>query len=176
MKIAIGTKNPTKVNAVKEAFSIFHDVTFFALDVSSGVSPQPITDEETIHGAKNRANNVLLEAVAEIGIGLEGGIVETNLGIFLCNWGALAASNENVIIAGGSRILLPDEVGRAVLAGRELGDVMDDYTNTHNIRQNEGAIGIFTNGLVNRTEMFTELSKLLLGQYLYQTNKKGAGL
>ncbi|MEC2077415.1 DUF84 family protein [Metabacillus fastidiosus] len=171
MKIAIGTKNPTKVNAVKETFSIFHDVTFFTLDVSSGVSPQPITDEETIHGAINRANNVLREAVAEIGIGLEGGIVETNIGIFLCNWGALAASNEDVIIAGGSRILLPDEVGRAVLAGRELGDVMDDYTNTHNIRQNEGAIGIFTNGLVNRTEMFTELSKLLLGQYLYKTNK-----
>ena len=45
---------------------------------------------------------------------------------------------------------------------------MDSYVKKHNVRQNEGAIGIFTNGLVDRTQMFSELSTLLIGQYLYQ--------
>lgn len=168
MKIAIGTQNPTKINAVKQAFSVLDHVIFCSLNVPSGVSPQPITDEETINGAINRANTARYESSAELGIGLEGGVVETNIGIFLCNWGALTMLNEQPIIAGGSRILLPDEVGKAVMSGRELSDVMDDYKNLHRVGRNEGAIGIFTNGLVSRTEMFTELSKLLLGQYLYK--------
>ena len=53
MKIAIGTKNPTKVNAVKKVFG--DTFTYVEVAVQSGVSPQPFSDEETIQGAVNRA-------------------------------------------------------------------------------------------------------------------------
>ncbi|MFC0270342.1 DUF84 family protein [Metabacillus herbersteinensis] len=169
MKIAIGTTNPTKVNAVKEAFASLISAEFQAVSVASGVAEQPLSDEETISGAINRANAARLECDVTIGIGLEGGVVKTKMGYFLCNWGAIIDGNNEPIVAGGSRILLPTELGEQVFNGKELGDVMDEYTNQHNVRQNEGAIGIFTSGYVNRTEMFTHLSKLLLGQYLFST-------
>jgi non-canonical (house-cleaning) NTP pyrophosphatase len=76
------------------------------------------------------------------------------------------------IVAGGARILIPEELGNEVLAGKELGDIMEQFAKK-NVSQNEGAIGIFTNGTVDRTEMFTQLSKLLVGQFLY---KQGNGL
>jgi inosine/xanthosine triphosphatase len=169
--IAIGTKNPTKVNAVKAAFASHLQGEFISLNVPSNVSAQPLTDNETMSGAINRAKNAIKEANGQIGVGLEGGVVKQEYGYFLCNWGAIVDEHLQPIVAGGSRIVIPEEVGEQVFSGLELGDVMDRYVEKHNVRQNEGAIGIFTNGCVDRTEMFTQLSKLLVGQYLYKTSK-----
>ena len=49
---------------------------------------------------------------------------------------------------------------------------MDDYAKKENVRKNEGAVGIFTNGLINRSEMFSHLMNLLVGQYYYQKGSK----
>jgi inosine/xanthosine triphosphatase len=167
LKIAIGTMNPTKVDAVKVAF---HNITatFIPTSVESGVSSQPFSDEETIQGAINRAKAARIKADCGIGIGLEGGVVETSYGLFLCNWGALFDGVNEPYIAGGARILLPEQVARGVRDGLELGEVMDHYTKEHNVRHKEGAVGVFTNGAINRTEMFTHVSKLLVGQYQYK--------
>lgn len=170
MIIAIGTKNPTKVKAVKSAFMPYIAGEFISINVPSDVSAQPLTDHETMTGAINRAKNAIKTEDAQIGVGLEGGIVKTDVGYFLCNWGAIVDRELRPIVAGGARILLPDEVGIEVFSGKELGDVMDQFSEKQNVGQNEGAIGIFTNGCVNRTEMFTQLSKLLIGQYLYKQN------
>ncbi|RHW40785.1 DUF84 family protein [Neobacillus notoginsengisoli] len=170
MKIIIGSKNPAKVSAVKNAFQTDDSIEFIAMDIPSGVSAQPFSDEETIEGAINRAHAALEEGNGEIGIGLEGGVNATKHGLFLCNWGALVQEGFPPIIAGGARIPLPDEIAGKLLAGRELGPVMDDYTKKKDIRENEGAVGVFTNGQISRTEMFTHVTKLLAGQYEYRKN------
>jgi inosine/xanthosine triphosphatase len=167
MKVAIGTKNPTKINAIKAAF-VDMEATMLAFSVESGVSPQPFSDSETIQGAINRARNSFHQEKVDLGVGLEGGVVETDYGLFLCNWGAIIDKDDNPIIAGGAKILLPPEFEVELKNGRELGDVMKDYTKKQDIRTTEGAIGTFTNGLINRTEMFTHVAKLLVGQYLYK--------
>lgn len=167
MKIIIGSENPAKAAAVKNAFNL-PEAEFLAIDVPSNVSAQPFSDEETIEGAINRAVAALEQGDGDIGIGLEGGVHMTKHGLFLCNWGALAEPGHPPLIAGGARIPLPDEIAGKLLAGRELGPVMDEYTMKKNIRKNEGAIGIFTNGQINRSEMFTHLTKLLAGQYEYR--------
>jgi inosine/xanthosine triphosphatase len=171
MIIAIGTKNPTKVTAVITAFSPYLPGEFVSTNVSSDVSAQPLSDNETMTGAINRAKNALKSEDAQIGVGLEGGVTKTEHGYFLCNWGAVVDCQLQPIVAGGARIPIPDEIGMLVSSGLELGDVMDQYVKKHNVRHNEGAIGIFTNGCVDRTEMFTQLSKLLVGQYLYNHKK-----
>lgn len=168
MRIIIGSKNPTKIAAVKNSFRDHHGAEFHALDVPSGVSEQPFSDEETIKGAVNRAVRALQQGDGDIGIGLEGGVHETSHGLLLCNWGALATTDMEPIIAGGARFLLPEEVAARLRAGEELGPVMDDYAKKKNVSKQEGAVGIFTNGLVNRSAMFTHVMNLLVGQFTYQ--------
>lgn len=163
MKIIIGSKNPAKITAVKNSFS--HEDEFVALDILSGVNEQPFSDEETIKGAINRAVAALNQGNGDIGIGLEGGVQETSYGLLICNWGALATNERAPIIAGGARLLLPEEVAVRLRAGEELGPVMDDYAKMQNVSKHEGAVGIFTNGMVNRSEMFTHVMHLLVGQY-----------
>jgi non-canonical (house-cleaning) NTP pyrophosphatase len=65
MKIIIGSKNPAKNQAVKNAFPE-KNVEFVSLDIPSGVSEQPFSDEETITGAKNRAVNALQQGIGDI--------------------------------------------------------------------------------------------------------------
>jgi inosine/xanthosine triphosphatase len=170
MNIAVGSLNKTKVGAVKQAF-LGEKVTIIPVSVPSGVSAQPFSDEETMQGAINRSKKALEETEAEIGIGLEGGVVETEYGLFLCNWGALATHSGLTVVAGGARIKLPDEFLEPLKEGLELSEVMDAYTKRNDIRSNEGAVGIFTNGYINREEMFTHVAKLLVGQYKYQTKE-----
>ena len=63
--------------------------------MSSEVSAQPLSDNETMTGAINRAKNALKSEDAQIGVGLEGGVVKTEHGYFLCNWGAIVTVGYN---------------------------------------------------------------------------------
>jgi inosine/xanthosine triphosphatase len=167
MKIIIGSTNPAKVAAVKNAFH-YTSSEFISLDIASGVSEQPFSDEETIKGAINRAVGALQQGNGDIGIGLEGGVQESEHGLLICNWGALVSKDMEPIIAGGARFLLPEDIAERLRAGVELGPVMDDYANKKNVRKQEGAVGVFTNGLINRAEMFSHIMNLLIGQFHYK--------
>lgn len=165
MIIAIGSNNPAKIKAVVETFEEFGKaVTIESVNAPSRVSNMPFSDEETVQGAVNRAEYSLEKTGADMAFGLEGGVMETPFGLILCNWGALAVKGQETLIAGGARIRLPDEITERLRSGEELGPLMDKYSERKNVRSNEGAIGILTNGAVNRTDMFSHLIKLLVGQ------------
>lgn len=171
MKITIGSKNPAKVKAVQEVFEKYQP-EIIPLSVPSGVSEQPLSDEETMRGALNRAWAALETGNGEISIGLEGGVQQHENGLFLCNWGVLAEEGKPPLFAGGARIPLPEEIASKLLAGEELGPVMENYAKKENVRKQEGAVGIFTNQWVNRSEMFTHIVKLLIGQLEYRKARK----
>lgn len=165
MKICIGTTNQAKVEAVKKAFEDYEEVVFAKYKVESGVREQPFSDEETIEGALNRAKQAIVKGNGEIGIGLEGGVHRSKYGLFLCNWGALVCNDGTTYIGGGARLPLPVDIAEKLKNGEELGPVMEKFANRKNIRQGEGAIGIFTNGRINRSNMFWHVMNNLLGQY-----------
>lgn len=162
MKIIIGSKNPTKVNAVSE---VFKGEEVIGLSVSSDVSAQPFSDEETRQGAINRAIYCAESETNVIGIGLEGGVMYVEDNLYLCNWGAMVMPDGQIWTASGARILLPKEIETQLTTGMELGEIMDDYTKKTGISKKEGAIGVFTNNLVTRQDMFMQVVILLKGQW-----------
>ncbi|MEG9297192.1 DUF84 family protein [Mangrovibacillus sp. Mu-81] len=169
LKLAIGTQNKAKVEAIQNGFLEYYEhVSFECLKTESNVNEQPFSDQETIEGALNRAKNVLRMTEADVGIGLEGGVTESLYGMFLCNWGALVDRDGNEIIAGGARISLPAEIANGLRQGRELGPLMDGFTQRTGIRHKEGAVGVFTDGNVTRDAMFLHVVHLLIGQWHYK--------
>ncbi len=169
MQVSIGTKNKAKTAAIENIVNnYFEQVTYIQLDVPSNVSEQPRSDEETRQGAINRAVNSLNETGADFNFGLEGGVRIIDGLMYCCNWGALALKDGKVITAAGALFILPEKVANEIRAGKELGPVMDIYTNEKGIRHNKGAVGVFTADLIDRTEMFEHIVKILIGQYLYQ--------
>ncbi|HEY4502382.1 MAG TPA: inosine/xanthosine triphosphatase [Candidatus Paceibacterota bacterium] len=76
MKILVGSVNQIKVEAVKEILQQYpqlKNATVDSIDVSSGVSDQPKTLEETIQGAMHRASSAFRNC--EYSIGLESGLM-----------------------------------------------------------------------------------------------------
>ncbi|MFP7478137.1 DUF84 family protein [Terribacillus saccharophilus] len=170
MKMIVGSKNPAKVQAVSEVFGTKWDLESAAVD--SGVSAQPMSDEETRQGAIQRAIACSKLDGAAAGIGLEGGVTQMDDGLYICNWGALAVGDK-VWSASGAKLLLPDFIAEPVLAGKELGPVMRAFTSRQDISTTEGAVGVFTNGHMSRSAMFEHICLLLKGQYsFYEINEK----
>lgn len=166
MKILIGTNNRAKTKAVETVVRLYYpDAIFINKEVSSMVSDQPMNNEETRQGAINRAKNVMDIENGTFGIGLEGGVHEFDGTMYICNWGALVMENGEVLSATGAGVPLPEEIADKLRNGGELGPIMDVYTNKKGIRHNEGAIGIFTDGILNRSDMFNHIMLLLIGQY-----------
>lgn len=154
MIIAVGSSNPTKVDAVKRvAAKLFSDFEVFGVNAPSGVSDMPMSDEETIKGAKNRAINA--KSDYDYGVGIEGGVNDTNQGMFLSAWAAVS-NGVKVTIGNTSRIRLPDKVAVELRKGRELGPVMDEFSGKTNIKHGLGTTGLLTNGLVTRSESYEQ--------------------
>ncbi|MGJ9457251.1 DUF84 family protein [Oceanobacillus sp. CF4.6] len=164
MNIIIGSKNPTKIQAVTD---IFPSAEVRSMDAKSGVCAQPFSDEETKQGAVNRAMRCMETKPNTFGVGLEGGVMYVDNQLYLCNWGALVTPDGKVFTASGARVVLPKEIEIGLKEGKELGDLMDGYAKRQEVRKREGAIGIFTNELVSRKEMFSHVVKLLRGQLEY---------
>ena len=79
--VAIGSTNPAKKKGVKLAFSrFFGRLQVKAVDASSLVRTQPLTLEETVEGAQERAIFALESARPDFGVGVEAGLIELGKG------------------------------------------------------------------------------------------------
>jgi len=118
--------------------------------VPSGVSDQPMTDAETLHGALNRAANAqTAEPAADFWVGIEGGceVLEGELACFA--W-AVVRSKELVGKGRTGLFFLPEAVARLVRQGVELGHADDLVFNRSNSKQQNGAIGLLTGDVIDR--------------------------
>lgn len=160
-KIYVASLNKAKVDAVKEVLNSYEVI---GMKVNSFVNNQPLSDAETILGAKNRAMQLPKDGLR---IGLEAGVQMHDDIMFLVNWGVLIDFDDIIYYAGGTRIPLPNFIKDELLKGeKELADVMAEYTKINDIRFNQGAIGYFTHNQVPRKDIFVHIVKLLYGQYL----------
>ena len=115
----------------------------------TGIAPaMPMTDRETLEGARLRAKTVTKGLTPPfLAIGLEGGLSSDPM-VALTSWAAATDGTKWGYGAGG-RIVLPESVLQQVQAGRELGDVIDEMAGK-GARTTRGAWGWLTRDLVNR--------------------------
>ncbi len=155
MIIAVGSLNPIKIGAVKSVTErVWSDAGVIPVDAPSGVSTMPMSDAQCLLGARNRAWQARESAGADFGFGLEGGVNQDPVGLMLLGWVAVLDAQGREGIGCTARLPLPQAIAERVLAGEELGPVMDELLGQHNVRQKGGAVGALTAGLVLRQETF----------------------
>lgn len=114
----------------------------------------PMSDDECITGARNRAVLAQQRLDANLGIGLEGGVNQETAGLMLLGWVVIIGEDGREGVGGGARLPLPAKIAKRVLSGEELGPVMDEILGQTDVKQRGGAVGALTNGLVLRSETF----------------------
>ena len=168
-QILVGSTRSAKVEAARVAVRAiaavdqrFLNAPIIAIDAGDVGPAMPMTEAETIDGARRRAMRIIECAVGDadatmcLAIGVEGGLdplAGNGNRYTLKSWAAVTDGTEIGYGCGGS-ILVPDHVIRAVLTGRELGDVIDELAGTP-VRGTRGAWGVLTRDLVGRRDSFT---------------------
>jgi non-canonical (house-cleaning) NTP pyrophosphatase len=188
--VAVGSIRRPKLNAVTEALASIQtafadlelDFEVVGVEVPSGVRHTPLSREDLMTGARQRA-----EALAQIArtenkswkyfVGLEGGIdvipgpdVMPNLDVipgvdivreagkrwvFLENWAYVTDGAGLGAFGQSGAILLPDSLAETVVdEGVELSEAIDAFAGRHGIRDAEGAWGILSRNLISRQEAF----------------------
>jgi inosine/xanthosine triphosphatase len=176
MKILVGSTNPVKIAATQAVFSRLHpDSSVAGLNVPSGVPDQPWGDPQTRTGAINRAR-VALAPGADFGVGFEGGLVETELGLMTCAWCAVAGEGGRIGVGGGVNVLLPESIHTMLYTGNELGSAMDLLIGAEGTKQGPGAVGILTAGLTDRQQAYMHMLALALAPFrrpdLYRQDRR----
>ena len=159
MIINVGSKNKVKVGAVEE---ILKDYTHLArakisgVDVDSGVSAQPKSFEETIQGAINRAKDSFKDC--DYSIGLESGLMNVPhsksgyMDVCVC---AIYDGKEFHIGLSSAWEFPKKEITASILnEGLDINQAMykAGLTEKKHIGSEEGAIGYFTKGRMDRKE------------------------
>jgi non-canonical (house-cleaning) NTP pyrophosphatase len=104
---------------------------------------------------------------AELGVGIEGGIVELREGrMRSCAWAAVVSRDGRSGVGGSLAMPLPPRVSRAIGAGLELGHAMDELTGQHDTKRGSGAVGILTGGLIDRQRAYEIIVTYALAPFL----------
>ena len=183
--IAVGSKRGPKLNAVKEALNAFSsslspDTQFelVGIEVDSGVSHTPVSQEELMRGARQRAEALVQlslenDAPWRYFVGLEGGlnIFQENASrtgtlrksdvvriahrrVFLESWAYVSDGAQGYYGRSGG-IELPESLAHEVLEnGTELAVAIDRFAGAVGIRDAQGAWGVLSNELITRQEAF----------------------
>ena len=172
MNVAVGSTNPVKIRAVRKAFKkVFPNekIIIQGIDVSSGVSSQPMNDEESILGATNRAKRALKNSSADYGVGIEGGLNKTGKFWFDCGWIVVIDKTNKRGIGSSMKMHTPQKMILMIKNNKmELGEVDDLVFKRMNSKQKKGHFGLMTNGAITRSHAYRDGVICALARFLHK--------
>jgi len=167
--IAVGSKNPVKIDSAKSGFqTMFPEMQFTAQghDVDSGVSDQPMGGIETLQGATNRARALIeIFPAADFFVGIEGGIETIDETLFASAWIVIIDAQGFSTKGRSGAFPLPPSVKRLVDSGVELGHANDQIFQQQNSKQQGGAVGSLTGGVITRELLYEHAMALALAAF-----------
>lgn len=164
-KIVVASLNPVKAEAVHTGFQrMFPDEAFTleAITVPSGVASQPMTDAETLQGARNRVQNARsIQPESSFWVGVEGGCDYHEGALVAFAWVQVLGADR----AGCARtamFILPGQIQELVEGGLELGAADDLIFGKENSKQQSGAVGLLTDDVITRATYYEQAVTLAL--------------
>lgn len=192
--VAVGSTNKVKIAAAREgffqAFRTVSGFTFKGVSAPSQVADQPMDEETTRRGAANRCLAAArLVPEATYSVGLEGGCSEETVEYpggkvvkeLVC-FAYMAVWHRPSGRWGYSRtasFALPPAVAALVRSGVELGVADDMIFKREGSKEQDGAVGLLTKGVITRTTYYSHALVLALIPFVqpehYSAAAEGSG-
>ncbi len=168
--IAVGSARKPKLAAVREAADGMLDllpagtsIEIVGVEVESGVNHTPLSREESMRGARQRTETLILIAREEAKpwnyfVGLEGGLDSVMEGgqrrVFLESWAYVSDGTRGHFGRSGA-VELPEGLAEEVFVkGIELSIAIDQFAGQAGIRDAQGAWGVLSANKITRQEAF----------------------
>lgn len=170
MIVAIGTKNPAKIEGVRRAFAkYFPDVELRSVDASSVAKAQPRGLEEMTAGATARAKFALSKAGGDFGVGVEAGIFTIGDIYFDNQVAAIANPSGKVSLGHSSGYMLPREAMEQLFKdGGELERWAEKVSGINEVGDKGGLIQHLTKDRMTRTDLSEECVVTALIPWLHR--------
>jgi inosine/xanthosine triphosphatase len=153
--VAVGTKNPAKIEGIKQAFAKYYkDVEVRPVDSSKVAKAQPKGLDEMTAGATARARYALAVAGGDFGVGVEAGIFTVGSVYFDNQVGAIADKSGNVSLGHSAGYTLPREDMETLLReGKELERWAEKVSGIDEVGDKGGFINFLTKGVITRADL-----------------------
>lgn len=161
MKIVVGSHNPVKLEAARQAFVLHFgadtEIEIVPAHAPSGVADQPMDIHETATGAYNRAAYLAENySEADFVIGIEGGLSHVTIGQetygFEQTWAAVIAKDGAHTLGSGPAYPIDATILAHLEAGINLTDAMAKEHGTVDLGKNDGYNGWLSANNYDRTE------------------------
>jgi inosine/xanthosine triphosphatase len=169
MLVAVGSTNPVKVRSVQTALNQVWPQQGWQLDecdAPSGVSAQPMSDEEARVGARRRAAYSLEHLHADLAIGIEGGLQKVEEYWFNSAWIVVIDRAGTEGISSTTSVAVPDGLMPLIEAGHELRDACEIFLGVSKTEYQGGLIGMLTNHTLDRTGVYVDAVVAALARFL----------
>jgi inosine/xanthosine triphosphatase len=168
--IAIGTKNPTKIEGIKRAFTKYYaDVEFRPVDSTSVARAQPKGLDEMAMGATTRAKFALSKAGGDFGVGVEAGIFAIGANYFDNQVAAIANPSGKTSLGHSAGFMLPrDAIEKLFREGRELERWAEEVSGINEIGDKGGIIQHLTKGRMSRIDLTEQCVTTALVPWLHR--------
>lgn len=154
MIVAVGTKNPAKVEGIRRAFSKYFQVEIRSVDSSSVAKAQPRGLDEMTAGASARARFALSKVGGDYGVGVEAGIFTIGDIYFDNQVAAIADPSGRVSFGHSAGYMLPhDAMEKLFRDGRELERWAEEVSGINEVGDKGGYINFITNGKMTRADL-----------------------
>ena len=167
MKFVLSSTNAAKRQATEVLLREVYgdDCSLECVDVDSGVSATPTTDDEGIQGALQRIAHAAAQLPDRDGyFGLEGIITTNRYGTFLCGWAVVKLQSGVIGYGCSAKVRLPDELMHGFDSFRQLSDLTAAaYPDRAAALPTQGTNGVITNGMYTRVDEFTDALRCALG-------------
>jgi inosine/xanthosine triphosphatase len=166
MKVIVASTNPVKIHTTEIGCAkMFPGMSFkvVGVPVPSGVSHQPMSEEETLQGALNRVNNISQsDPDADYWVGIEGGLEEKRGEFEVFAWVVVKGKDGKIGKGRTGSFFLPEKVAVLIKQGKELGVADDIVFGRSNSKQTNGSVGILTGDVLTRTTYYEHAMVLAL--------------
>lgn len=158
MKIVyVASNNPVKFSAAAEGFRRMFPGEMFevrSLNPNAPVAHQPMSDRETLEGATLRAELTRDQSPdGDYWVGIEGGVQDSLNGMGTFAW-VVVLSRERAGRGRSGEFFVPEKVAELVRQGVELGKADDIVFSRDNSKQNNGAVGLLTDDVIDRAGLY----------------------
>ena len=170
MKILIGTKNPGKIQGAKQAFeNYFDNFQIDGIPVPSNVSEEPV-NSEIYEGAKNRVDNLINyckdnNVEVDYFLGIESGITNLLGKWIIINIAVIKDKNGYESWGTSSGFPVPNKYVDEIIE-TDLGKVMDNIFQEHDLRSNKGGISFLTKDVIDRIDLTKDAFIMALTHYI----------
>jgi inosine/xanthosine triphosphatase len=170
MIVAVGTRNPAKVEGVRRGFEkYFHPVELRPVDSSSVAKAQPRGLAEMSAGATARARYALTQAGGDFGVGVEAGIFTIGEVYFDNQMAAVADPSGKVSLGHSAGYSLPrEDMEKLFRDGSELERWAEKVSGINEVGDKGGLISFLTNGRMSRAELTEQCVMTALAPWLHR--------